>query len=141
MKQNSQQLRIGIDLDNTIISYDQAFQNGAVLNGLVQKGCNLNKKALRGIIRKMPKGEFEWQKLQGYVYGKGINEASLFQGLYRFLWRCNERKIHVEVVSHKTEFGHFDEDKTSLRDSATNFLKSHRLLESKNPLRKKITYK
>ena len=62
MKQKSQKLRIGIDLDNTIISYDQAFQNGAVFNGLVEKGCNLNKKALRAIIRKMPEGEFEWGK-------------------------------------------------------------------------------
>ena len=34
---------IGIDLDNTIISYDKAFQNGAAETGLVEKGCKLNK--------------------------------------------------------------------------------------------------
>ena len=141
MKQNTLQRRIGIDLDNTIISYDQAFQNGAIVNELVEKDCHLNKKALRDFIRKKPNGEFEWQKLQGFVYGEAISEATLFQGLYRFLWRCNERNIHVEVVSHKTEFGHFDKNKISLRDSATNFLKNHGLLENKNPLIKKVTYK
>ncbi|MDC1418080.1 hypothetical protein N8264_03370 [Candidatus Thioglobus sp.] len=141
MKQNNLQRRIGIDLDNTIISYDQAFQNGAIVNELVEKDCHLNKKALRDFIRKRPNGEFEWQKLQGYVYGEGIGEATLFQGLYRFLWRCHERNIHVEIVSHKTEFGHFDKNKISLRDSATNFLKNHGLLDAKNPLIKKVTYK
>ena len=141
MKKNTSQRRIGIDLDNTIISYDKAFQNGAIINGLVEKDCHLNKKALRNLIRNKPEGEFEWQKLQGFVYGEGISEATLFQGLYRFLWRCNERKIHVEVVSHKTEFGHFDKNKISLRDSATNFLKNHGLLDNKNPLIKKVTYK
>ena len=132
---------IGIDLDNTIISYDKAFQNGAAETGLVDKSCNLNKKALRDLIRKRPNGEFEWQKLQGFVYGEGIKEAVLFPGVYRFLWRCKERKIDVEIVSHKTEFGHFDSKKISLRDSATNFLKNHGLLCSRSPLIKKVTYK
>ena len=141
MKTNTVQLRIGVDLDNTIISYDKAFQNGAIVSGLVDKDCNLNKKALREFIRTKPDGEFEWQKLQGYVYGAGISEAVLFPGVYRFLWRCRERKIEIEVVSHKTEYGHFDSQKISLRDSATNFLKNHGLLDNKNPLIKKVTYK
>ena len=141
MKKNIRQVRIGVDLDNTIISYDKAFQIGAAVSGLVDKNCKLNKNALRDLIRKRPDGEFEWQKLQGYVYGEGINEAVLFPGVYRFLWRCKERKIDVEIVSHKTEFGHFDSKKISLRDSATNFLINHCLLDNNNPLIKKVTYK
>ena len=93
------------------------------------------------MIRRKPDGETEWQKLQGYVYGEGINEADLFPGVYRFLWRCKQRKIDVEIVSHKTKFGHFDKKKISLRDSATNFLKNHGLQDNKNPLIKKVTYK
>ena len=141
MKTNSRQIIIGIDLDNTIISYDIAFQNGAAETGLVDKECKLNKKALRDLIRKKPNGEFEWQKLQGYVYGEGINEAVLFPGVYRFLWRCKQRKIDVEIVSHKTEFGHLKKKKISLRDSATDFLKNHGLLDNKNPLIKNVIYK
>jgi hypothetical protein len=141
MKKNISQFRIGVDLDNTIISYDKAFQLAAVASGLVDKHCNLNKKALRDLIRERPDGEYEWQKLQGYVYSEGINEAVLFPGVYRFLWRCKERKIDIEIVSHKTEFGHFDIKKISLRDSATNFLINHGLLDNKNPLIKKVTYK
>ena len=141
MKKNIRQVRIGIDLDNTVISYDKAFQLGAALSGLVDKNCKLNKKAIRDFIRNGPDGETEWQKLQGYVYGEGIYEAVLFPGVYRFLWRCKQRKIDVEIVSHKTEFGNFDSKKISLRDSATNFLINHRLLGDKNSLIKKVTYK
>ena len=141
MKKNIRQVRIGIDLDNTVISYDNAFQLGAALSGLVDRNCKLNKKAIRDFIRNEPDGETEWQKLQSYVYGEGINEAVLFPGVYRFLWRCKQRKIDVEIVSHKTEFGNFDSKKISLRDSATNFLVNHGLLGDKNSLIKKVTYK
>jgi hypothetical protein len=135
------QIRIGIDLDNTIISYDNAFQLGAKINGLVGKDCNLNKKAIRDLIRQRENGEIEWQKLQGYVYGKGINEAALFSGVFRFLWLCRERNFYIEIVSHKTEFGHFDLKKTSIRNASTNFLINQGLLENENPLINKITYK
>ena len=141
MRKNTRPIRIGIDIDNTIISYDKAFQLGAIASGLVAKNCKLNKQALRNEIRKQPNGESKWQKLQGYVYGVGINEAVIFPGVYRFLWRCRERKIEVETVSHKTEFGHYDIKKTPIRDSATNFLINQGLLDNNNPLIKNITYK
>ena len=108
-------IRIGIDLDNTIISYDRAFQIGAKLSGLVEKDCKLNKKGIRDLIRKRQNGESEWQKLQGYVYSEGINEAALFPGVFRFLWLCKERKIRgysklkkkelVSLLSEKREKG------------------------------------
>jgi hypothetical protein len=138
---NISPIRIGIDLDNTIISYDKAFQIGAKLNSLVAKDCKLNKKAIRDLIRRRKNGEIEWQKLQGYVYSEGINEATLFPGVFRFLWLCRERKFDVEIVSHKTEYGHFDHKKNSIRDAATNFLINQGLIENENPLIKKITYK
>ena len=133
--------KIGIDLDNTIISYDDVFQLAANKFELLDNNNCLSKESLRNQIRNQKNGEKKWQKLQGYVYGEGINEAVLFPGVYRFLWRCKERKIDVEIVSHKTEFGHFDSKKISLRDSATNFLINHGLLDNKNPLIKKVTYK
>ena len=141
MNKNNKLVRIGIDLDNTVISYDKAFQLEAVKQALIEINPQLNKQTLRDKIRKKPNGESEWQKLQGYIYGEGINQAILFPGVYRFLWRCYEANIEVEIVSHKTEFGHFDIKKTSLRESATNFLINQGLLDKKNPLIKKVVYK
>jgi len=133
--------KIGIDLDNTIISYDDVFQLAANKFGLLDNNNCLSKESLRNQIRNQKNGEKKWQKLQGYVYGEGISEAVLFPGVYRFLWRCKERKIDVEIVSHKTEYGHFDSKKISLRNSANNFLINQGLLDNKNPLINKVTYK
>jgi hypothetical protein len=134
-------IKIGIDLDNTIISYDKAFQIGAKLKSLVPKDCSLNKKAIRDLIRKKKNGEIEWQKLQGYVYSKGIKDAVLFPGVFRFIWLCRQRKFDVEIVSHKTEYGHFNSQNDSIRDAATNFLINQGLLNNSKPLINKITYK
>lgn len=134
-------MKIGIDLDNTIISYDKAFQLAAKFKGLVPQDCNLNKKGIRSLIRQRENGEIEWQKLQGYVYSEGIKNAKLFPGVFRFLWLCRERKYQIEVVSHKTEYGHFDQKKISIRDAATNFLANKSLISDINPFIQKITFK
>ena len=44
MEKNVNQARIGIDLDNTIICYDKAFQEGAISKCLVDERCKLSKK-------------------------------------------------------------------------------------------------
>jgi len=114
--------KIGIDLDNTIINYDKVFFNLALKKKLITTNNILTKKTLRDQIRNRQDGEKDWQKLQGSVYGKFIKDASIFPGFQKFLWRCNIQQIHVEIVSHKTIYGHFDETRTNLRDSAESFL-------------------
>jgi len=132
--------KIGIDLDNTIICYDLAFQLAARKFRLIDNHVVLPKESLRNQIRKRKNGEEQWQKLQGYVYGKGILNAEIFPGLYRFLWRCHKNKVKVEIVSHKTKYGHFDADKTSLRDASNNFLSDKNIINSSIRLINKITY-
>ena len=111
-------MRIGIDLDNTIIFYDNAFLAAALERGLVPYDFVGTKQQVRDHIRRLPNGETEWQKLQGYVYGQGIAGAKLFDGVQDFL-----RAHEVVIVSHKTEFGHYDETKTNLREAALAFLR------------------
>ena len=103
-------MRVGVDLDNTLICYDEPFLAYAHKLQLIPDSWAGKKNEIRQYIMSQTDGEDHWQKLQGLVYSKGILEACLFPGVYRFLWRCNIREITVEVVSHKTEFGHFDKD-------------------------------
>ena len=123
-------MRIGIDLDNTLIDYTEAFLYGAHQFELIPKNWSGQKIELKSLIRSNSRGEQEWQRLQGKVYGHWIHKAKLYSGVFRFLWRCRLRGWGTTVVSHKTEYGHFDTDKISLRRAAKRFLQSCQVLES-----------
>jgi hypothetical protein len=116
-------MRIGLDFDNTIIRYDDVFRQAAIARGLVPAEFHGTKQQVRDAIRLLPDGELQWQALQGYAYGKGIQGATLFAGLGDFLRCARARGDTILVVSHKTEYGHFDPDRVNLRRAAIQWMK------------------
>lgn len=122
-------LRIGIDFDNTIITYDQVFCAVAKLGGLISTDFVGGKQAVRDWIRSLPDGEQTWQRLQGQVYGRGISGATLIPGVDAFLRRCRSEECSVSIVSHKTEYGHYDPERVNLRDAARTWMTANGLVE------------
>ena len=118
------QVRIGIDFDNTIATYDDVFRNAARAFAKDVDFSNLNKREIRDRLRLHPDGELAWQRMQGFAYGKGISGAKLFEGAGRFLQRCHDYGFVVLIVSHKTEFGHHDADRVNLREVAFGWMQS-----------------
>ncbi|MEO0534995.1 MAG: hypothetical protein AAF215_14145 [Cyanobacteria bacterium P01_A01_bin.123] len=130
----SSSMRIGVDLDNTLLKYDRAFLAAAAQLNLVLPNEVKTKQQIRSFARSKPDGELLWQRLQGLAYGVCIvDHADLFPGVKRFLWRCQQRAHQVIVVSHKTEYGHFDSSRTPLRVAARDCLKKHGLLAAQSP--------
>jgi len=115
-------LRIGIDFDNTIITYDEVFCALAKSYGLLDTNFYGCKQAVRDAIRRLPDGELAWQQLQGRVYGKGIRAAKIVAGVDTFLGRCRTEGCAIAIVSHKTEYGHFDPDRVNLRKAASDWM-------------------
>jgi hypothetical protein len=118
-------MKIGLDFDNTIVAYDQVFRSVAIERGLIGDTICAEKRAIRDRIRLLPDGELSWQRLQGYVYGMGIAQATMFDGVDSFLRRCGREGCSVVIVSHKTEFGHHDSARTSLRRAAVDWMTEH----------------
>jgi hypothetical protein len=116
--------RIGIDLDNTLINYDAVFCAFAKERRLLDSAVATSKAAIREALRAMPEGDLVWQRLQGAVYGKGVRHAVLFEGAAGFLQLARKQGCEVFIVSHKTEFGHFDPERVNLRDAALAWMKS-----------------
>lgn len=114
-------MRIGLDLDNTIIFYDEAFVKAGIERNLLPQGFKGTKQQLRDAIR-LTHGETQWQALQGYVYGKGLGLASFFPGVETFLKSAKDAGHELLIISHKTEFGHFDPERINLRDAARAWL-------------------
>lgn len=122
-------MRIGIDFDNTIICYDDVFSYLAKSWNLLPTDFQGSKRAIRDAIWKAH-DDLAWQKLQGKAYGEFIHHAKPFAGCKEFLTECQKHpQIELFIVSHKTEFGHFDEKKISLRDASRLWLREHGLLD------------
>ena len=122
--------RIGIDFDNTIACYDQAFGEVAILMGLKEPGyIALSKVGTKAQIMARPDGDVAWQRLQGKVYGKHMLLADVFPGFHEFLYLSKLRGHKVFIVSHKSEFGHFDVERVPLREQALVWLAQNEILQ------------
>jgi hypothetical protein len=96
-------LCLGIDFDNTIVSYDELFWRVAVEQQLVPESLPVAKTEVRNHIRSIGR-EPEWTAMQGMVYGDRIVEAKAFPGVIDFFRACNAAQIPLYIVSHKTKF-------------------------------------
>ena len=116
-------MRIGIDFDNTIALYDDLFREVALAEGLICRNWSGKSKTdMRNHLQRQAGGEKKWMRLQGMVYGKYMHRAALMPGVASFLFRCAIQGHEVFIVSHKTEYGHFDPDKVPLRDEAMRWM-------------------
>ena len=121
---------VGIDFDNTIVTYDEALGRIARERGLIGGEAAQTKKEIRDQIRRLPGGEIEWQKCQALLYGSRIGEAQLIEGVVEFFQRCWEEGVKVYVVSHKTEFSRFDTTGTNLRKAALEWMAANGFFEA-----------
>jgi hypothetical protein len=113
---------IGIDLDNTIINYDDAFVRVGVETGLLRPDSGLRTKdEVKSFLITAERGERDWMRLQGQMYGRHIGKAQLHDGVAEFLQAMRRHGACVSIVSHKTKHGHFDAE-ANLWDAARDWL-------------------
>ena len=93
---------IGLDFDNTIVSYDELFHRVALEQRLVPVETPVTKLAVRDWLRQAGR-EDRWTEMQGYVYGARMDEASAYPGLVEFLRWARSEGIGLAIVSHKTQ--------------------------------------
>lgn len=94
-------MRLGLDFDNTLISYDRLFRRVALDKGLIPEETPPHKNAVRDYLRQQGI-EDEWTRLQGEIYGSRILEAEPYPGMQAALKELSDHKIPMCIVSHKT---------------------------------------
>ena len=114
---------VGIDFDNTIISYDSVFHQVALEKGLIPADLPASKGQVRDYIRAQGK-EKEWIELQGCVYGAMMLEAKPFPGVLDFFSQCKKKKIGVCIISHRTRYP-FSGPQYDLHEAAKNWVESY----------------
>ena len=120
---------IGVDLDNTIVGYDEVLFNAALELKLIETHDFQGKKVIRDAVRSLSDGEIKWQKLQAEIYGPRMPFATLIEGVKKFFFQCRENLIPVYIISHKTEFANYDSTGTNLKKSALKWLDTNNFFD------------
>ena len=118
---------VGVDLDNTLIIYDDLLAALAAERGLVPLGTIGGKRQIRDAVRQLPDGEIHWQKLQAAAYGPRIGEARVAEGFCEFLATAKAAGAKVFAISHKTELAGYDETSTNLRHAVLGWMAANGL--------------
>ena len=122
-------MRIGIDFDNTLITYDDLFvrlarKRGWLLSTSIEEATD--KRAVRDRVRLLEDGENRWRTLQAEAYGPCIMDAPMKEGAAEFLRAACFRGVELFIVSHKTVFAHNDRAQLyPLRDAALTWMTQH----------------
>jgi hypothetical protein len=122
---------LGIDFDNTLVTYDALIHRAALERGLIAADIDAAKRSVRDRIRELPDGEIEWQKLQALVYGPLMPQARLVDGVAEFVTACHRGGLRLFIVSHKTEFAGYDATGTNLRTAALDWMTANRFFDAR----------
>jgi len=94
---------IGLDFDNTIVSYEKVYRRLAEKHGAEIVPGQSAKNILRDHFHR--KGEADiFTRIQGEVYGPGLAEAEVYPGFSSCLEQLTADGWKVVVVSHRTKY-------------------------------------
>lgn len=96
-------MKIGIDLDNTIICYDNVFFNVAYAKNWIPHDLDKSKVSVKDYLQKCNKNDV-WTELQGLVYGPKLIEAKPYKDVVNFIGKAKNAGHEVIIISHKTNY-------------------------------------
>ena len=119
-------MRIGIDFDNTIVSYDGVFHAAALERGLIPTHLSRDKNSVRDYLNGDGRAD-AFTELQGYVYGTRMELAAPYPGFADFVATAGKAGHELFVVSHKTRTP-IRGPQHDLHAAARGFLAAHGLV-------------
>ena len=124
-------MRVGIDVDNTIICYDKAFASLANKKGF-DVPSSASKQEVKAWFHQQDLHE-EFTILQGQVYGKFISMAHIFEGVLHFIADASIQNHQLYLVSHKTKYP-IKGEQVDLHEAAINFLSQQNIVCDQKPI-------
>ena len=121
-------IRLGLDFDNTIISYEHIFHKVAFEKNLIPHNFPIKKKLIRDYLISRDSEE-QFTELQSEIYGKRILEAKPTFGCIDFLKNLRKKNIELFIVSHKTKYPYRGK-KYNLHNAANKWLSKNGFLDN-----------
>ena len=122
-------IKLGLDFDNTLITYDSLFKRAAYEKKLISNDFPENKNLIRNYLRERNQ-ENTFTILQGEIYGKRIYEASQSKGMFSALKDAKNVGIKLFIISHKTKTPYLGK-KYDLHKAAMAWLEKNLFFEEK----------
>ena len=114
-------IKVGIDLDNTIINYEHSFKKYLKENKIFLN--KVDKSRFKYIANNSSKF-INWTAVQEEIYGYYIFYAKPFKYFKEFEKFASKNKIKLFIVSHKTKYSQFSK-KYNLRLAANKWIKKN----------------
>ena len=111
---------VGLDLDNTIICYDDLIHAQALALDVISADLPADKASISQFLKESGRNDV-WTYIQGRVYGPELLGAEPFPGAREFVDLCFDAGIPVHIVSHKTRYAAADPT-IDLREWASRWL-------------------
>jgi hypothetical protein len=96
-------IKIGIDLDNTIINYQNSFKKYLNQKKIYLK--NIDKKKIKSVLTRNK--IISWTEAQEEIYGNFITFAQPYKYFKEFEKFAIKQKIKLFIISHKTKYSQF----------------------------------
>lgn len=132
-------LRIGLDFDNTIISYAGLFRELALSRDWVPPETPPSKEAVKRRLIEEDGNDLRWQRLQADAYGERLLTVDPAPGCLEFVRKAAEDGHELFIVSHKTERSNFDPT-VELRKWAWDWLRKNGFLSEAGIREKNVRF-
>ena len=123
-------IKLAIDLDNTIINYDDLFYKAARNTLRIHSNIKNKENIKKLIIKKY--NEKKWTEIQSTVYSRKIFQAKIFPGFINEIKKLS-KYCEIFIVSHKTLWPIYGK-KINLHNKTKKFLKKKKISFCKNSL-------
>ncbi len=114
-------IKIGIDLDNTIINYQNSFKKYLKEKKILLK--QINKIKIKYIANNNSKIR-NWTAAQEEIYGYYINFAKPFEYYKEFEKFALKNRLKLYIISHKTKYSQFSK-KYNLHSMSNKWIKKN----------------
>ena len=119
-------MRIGIDVDNTILDYSRGFLTEVRMLAGLEQTDNASKGDLKSVVTKTH-GDEEWTKIQGRVYSSVPSGVEIFAGFPELLGALIKAGHSISYMSHKSRHP-IAGPPIELRKPVTDYLYANKLI-------------
>lgn len=113
---------VGLDLDNTIVCYDEAIKRLADRVEGLPTSTPKTKLGVREFLRQQDR-EDDWTEFQGALYGPGMTHAEPFPDAIDTIKAIQTAGHSTVIISHRTQYPYLG-PRYDLHQSARNWIES-----------------